>query len=242
MIRRLLEVASWLGLAAALSSALYWGFLSATEASVVTLLWSGTLLVMLIVVVAVAGSATMLLSLGESRRTSLLLGARRAHWLVLAGLGGALLTWAILRGDDWVARHSGEISAWFIATLNWADVTPLFRAEGYLSAWLRWVVIPAGVLTAVASVLRDGGPALVSSRWIRAAWRWQTLAVTTAAFLILIALPWRLAAWQPATPLSTSIEPVLVGLRLSLVAIAMALGAATFVLTTAQAASATGRR
>jgi len=28
-----------------------------------------------------------------------------------------------LRGDAWVTAHSGEVSAWFIARFDWADVS-----------------------------------------------------------------------------------------------------------------------
>jgi hypothetical protein len=187
------------------------------------------------VVTACAGSAIILRALGESRRDSLADGARGAYWFALSALVGAALVGAVIEGDRWVALHSGEISAWFIATFNWSDVTVLFRLESWLSLWLRWVAIPAAMLAAAASLLQNGVKALGCSRWLRAAWRWQTLAVATMAFVALIALPWRFADWQPATARPIWLEPGIAGVRLSLVGLALVLGTAIIVMSAAQA-------
>jgi len=241
MIRRVLDVAAWLGIVAAAAAALYWEFLNTTESQVLTLFLSAVLVTALIVVAAVGGSAAVLLAQGESRKGSLTKAARRPHWFLLATLSGALLVRLILRGDAWIARYSGEISAWFIATFNLADVTSLFVAEAYVSLWLRWVVIPVGALAAVASALQYGAGAVVSSRWIRAACRWQSLAATTGAFVLLIALPWRMTTWQPSRVTPVWMDPALAGLRLLIVGIVMLVGAAIVVLITARAAGAPGR-
>jgi hypothetical protein len=242
VISRVLEVAAWLAAASLATAGLYWGFVNTPESRVLTLVLSGVLVLAMVLVAAIAGNAAVLLALGESRRTSLMTGVRRAHWFIVAALAVVLVVWAIRRGDGWIARYSGEISAWFIATFNWADITPLFRAEMYVSRWLRWVVIPAAALAAVAGVLQNGIRAIASLAWIKAAWRWQTLAAATGAYLLLIELPWRLAFWKPSPLPPTWVEPALAGLRLLVVGIAMMLGAAIIVVTTAQAAAAAYRK
>lgn len=235
VMTRVAEAAVWLAVSATIAAGLYWTFLNTSEARILTLVLSAVLIVGMILVMAIGASATVLFVLGESRRTSLALGARRLHWFVITAMVAAVLTWAVLQADAWVTRHSGEISAWFIATLNWSDVSPLLRAESYLSLWLRWVVIPSGMIAALASVLTSGGHALASASWMRAAWRWQTLALATGAFVVLILLPWNVVAWRPEAAPPVSMDAILAGLRLSVVGAAMAVGAAIMLSTAARA-------
>ncbi|MEQ1758012.1 MAG: hypothetical protein ABL986_06805 [Vicinamibacterales bacterium] len=237
MIGRVLEVTGWLAGAALAGGGLYWGFLNAPESSAPMLALSTLLIVALAGVAAVIGSAAILRVLGQPRRSSLVQGARRAHWFLLAALCGAALGWVVLRADAWVGGHSGEISAWFIATLNWSDVTRLFDIERWLSAWLRWVVIPLAMLSAVAAVLEGGAGHLFSSRWLHRAWGWRSIAAGTLAFLVLIELPWRFAYWRPETGLPVSVEPAVAGARLALIALASILGAAVLLVTAARPAS-----
>jgi hypothetical protein len=242
MIHRVLEIAAWLGVTSLAAAGLYWAFLNTPESRVLTLLASIILAGFLIILTAIVGNAVLLLAVGESRAVSIGRGMRRAHWFVIAAAVLLAAVWAITRGDNWIAQYSGEISAWFIATFNWSNVTPLFRVETYVSRWLRWVVLPAAMLTAVASILLNGARALASTLWIRAAWRWQTLAIATSAFVLLMDLPWRLATWQPVNLPPTWIQPALAGFRLLVVAVAMVLGAAIVVVTTAKATADVSRR
>jgi hypothetical protein len=237
MIRRVLEIAAWLAATSLATFALYWAFLNTPESRALTLVLSGASIALMVIVIAVAGSATLLLALGESRGASVRHGVRGAHWFAIAAALVVIAASAIMRGDNWIARYSGEISAWFIIKFNWANVTPLFRIETYVSRWLRWVLVPAAALTAVASVLLSGTRALASTNWIRAAWRWQTLTVATAAYVFLIDLPWRLATWQPPGLPPTWVQPALAGARLLVVAIAAVLGGAIIVMATAHASA-----
>ncbi len=234
-MRRLAEAAAWLAASGLMAIGLYWAFLNTPESRVTTLALSATLVLAMILVVAIGASATVLFVLGQSRGSSIAAGARRAYWFVTIAVAAAALVWAVFQLDAWVMRHAGEISAWFIATFNLPDVSLLFRAESYLSLWLRWVVIPSGLIAALASALTKGGHALVSTTWMRAAWRWQTLAMATGAFLLLIVLPWYVVAWRPTMGVPVSMQALVAGIRLLATGVAMAVGAAIMLSTAARA-------
>ena len=138
-----------------------------------------------------------------------------------------------MRGDQWIAQKSGEISAWFIAQFGWSDITPLFRAQSYLSIWLRWVLLPITALTALASLLSGGS--LAPRAWLGRAWHWRTLLVATLAFIVLVALPWQAAFWTQEKLPPTWVQPTLAGLRLGAIAISMGLGVAIMVLVATRA-------
>jgi hypothetical protein len=231
VIYRTLLVGLWLGGGAAVLAALYWAFLITPESNVLMLAVSALLAILLVATAAVVVNVAVLLALGGSLNESVRSGARRIGWFLVAAVPVALLVWAIMLGDAWVARRSGEISAWFIAQLGWADITPLFTAQSYVSIWLRWVLLPVAALAALASFLQRD--AAVRRRWLRATWHWRTLLVATLAFVLLVALPWRAAFWQPQGLPPTWIEPTVAGIRLAFVATLTALGFAIIVVTTA---------
>jgi len=222
------------------AGALYWAFLNTPESSASMLAVSGALLLALFLVVAVGGGATVLRLSGVWWRDALVEGATRLHWFALTAAVAAVLVWGVLRVDTWVAAYAGEISAWFIATFNWSEVSPVFTLERYLSVWLRWVVVPSGMVAALAAALKDGGSSLASASWMRAAWRWQSLAVSTAAFALLVALPWSLADRRPAIPVPVSLEAWAAGGRLLVLGAVMAIGVAIMLDTVARRAM--GRR
>jgi hypothetical protein len=230
MILRTLLIALWLAAGAAVLAGLYWLFLNTPESNVLMLTASAVLMVLMVLIAALVANVAVLLALGEALRTSIPSGARRIGWFMVAAVPVALLIWAINMGDAWVARRSGEISAWFIAQFGWADISPLFAFERYVSAWLRWVLLPVAALAALASLLRRGtdGP---RRRWLAATWHWRTLLIATLAFAILVALPWQAASWQPRGLPPTWIEPTVAALRLAMVAVLIAIGYAVIVMT-----------
>ncbi len=181
MMRPVVHVAAWLGGGAAVLAGLYWVFLSTPEDSPAMLAASAALVVVIVVAAGFLINVAVLLSLGEPLRSSLRTGSHRLHWFLLAAVPVVAIGWALGRADDWVARHAGEISAWFIATFDWADITALFTAQRYLSLWLRFVVVPAAAVAALAVLVRGSAvkPAL---RATISAWRWRTLLVLTLAF------------------------------------------------------------
>jgi hypothetical protein len=213
---------------------LYWGFLNTPEANLVMLTLSAVLVLLMIVVGAVVVNVAILLALGSPVRSSVATGARWSVAVVIACLAVLPLVWMINRGDAWVASRSGEISAWFIAKVGWADITPLFQTQMYLSVWLRWVLLPVTVLAALAVWLQHGGRAIGRARWLRAAWHWRTLVIATLTFVVLIAYPWRVATWRPQGLPATWIEPALAAVRLSAIAASMAVGAAVVIMTVAR--------
>jgi hypothetical protein len=231
VIRRTLLVASWLGGGAAVLGAIYWAFLNTSESNVLMLVVSAVLAILMVAVAGVVVNVAVLLALGGALPASVKSGARRIGWFVVAAVPVAMLVWAIMLGDAWVTRRSGEISAWFIARFDWDDITPLFTAQRYFSTWLRWVLLPVAALAALTAILQRD--AAVAGRWLRATWHWRTLLIATLAFVLLVVLPWRAAFWQPQGLPPTWIEPTVAGIRLVFVATLMALGFAIIVVTTA---------
>ncbi len=223
MIRRGALIALWLLLGSAAMVGLFWAFLNTPESNALTLTLSAILVLTMVIVCGVVVNAAVLLANGVSFGASVTTGVRRIVWFLAAALPAAILIWAVLRADDWVARHSGEISAWFIARFGWSDVSALFRTQEYLSIWLRWVLLPVTALAALAAMLKVGSAA--SRHWLRAAWHWRPLLIATIAFVVLIALPWRAASWRPQNLPASWVEPAFAGLRLGLIAIATATGA-----------------
>jgi hypothetical protein len=234
MIRQTVRLAVWLGGGAAVVGGLYWSFLNTPEANLLTLTFSAILVVLMMTVAALVVNVATLLALGSPVRSSVVAGARRSVAVVVVSVPVLALIWLINRGDAWVASRSGEISAWFIAKVGWADISPLFRTQMYLSIWLRWVLLPVTALAALAVWLRHGRHAIVTPRWVRAAWHWRTLLIATLAFVLLIAYPWRAAVWRPQGLPPTWIEPVLAAVRLAVVVVSMAIGAAVVIMTIAR--------
>jgi hypothetical protein len=235
MIRRTAIVAACLLAGGAVIAGLYWAFLNTPESNVLMLVASAILVLLMAAVSAVVINAAVLVSVGGNLISSLRSGARRIGWALLVAIPVALLVWVILRADSWVIAHAGNINAWFIAKFGWADVTPLFRTEDYLSTWLRWVLLPVTAVAALASVLQRGS--LAPRQWLRGAWHWRTLLIATLAYVVLVALPWRAAYWHPQGLPTSWVQPALAGFRLALVAIAMAIGASVMFFAAARRAS-----
>lgn len=146
MIRGILVSVAWVLAGAAIAGGLYWLFLNTPESTVFALVLSAILAVAFyLVTAATLGGATAGWQRGWDRLP--LDGARRG---VLAAAPAVLfvlaLWWVVGNWITWLAAHSGEISAWFIATLNWSDVTGLLRGVTMASEGLRWIVVPFAAL------------------------------------------------------------------------------------------------
>jgi hypothetical protein len=230
VIRQIALVASWITAAAVVLAAMYWTFLYTPESNVATLTVSTLLLAAMLVTAAIAVNGALVLATGVSLQSVLPPAVRTVPAFIATALPVALLTLLMLRADGWIARHAGEISAWFIARFGLADVTVLFRVESWLSAWLRWVVLPVTGLSALAAILQTGIGGIRRSAWLARAWHWRMLLLSTAVFVLLIALPWRAAFWQPHGLPPTWIEPALAGLRLVAIGVSIAVGCALIVI------------
>jgi hypothetical protein len=234
MMRMFLRVALSLATGSIASALLFWAFVNTPESRALMLVLSASLVVAIVVVLALAVNVAVL-AIDVPVRQVIGRALRIVPMSVLAGVLVAIGVLGVRRVDAWLAGHAGEISAWFIATLDWSDVTILFEAERYLSAWLRWVVIPVTALALVGSVLLNGIGAVWTRTWLRAAWYWRTLLLTTVTFVLLVWLPWRGVGWRPEQLPPTWVEPLFAGTRLMLIAAAMLVGATVVVTTVTRA-------
>lgn len=235
MIRDIVRIARWLAFGAALVAVCHWAFLETTEVNVFTLALSGAFLILMILVAAGTINLGILIALGGTVKKGFGTARRHIGWSLLLSLPIVALIVVVLQADAWVARHSGEISAWFIARFGWSDISPLFRAYAYFSAWLRWLLLPLTGMAAMAAVLLRGRHGVASARWLAAAWHWRTLVIATLVSYVCVVLPWRLANWRPERLPPTWVEPAVAGVKLAFVVMVIAVGAAVIVRVTARA-------
>ena len=234
MIRQTLAVGAWFAAGALGLLGLYYALLTTPDSSALMLALSALLALLMLVTAGIVINAGVLLSMRVPLREAIARAMRGMHWFVLAAIPVLAAAVALRRGDEWVALHYGEISAWFIATLDWSDVDPLFDLGRYISVWLRWVVVPVMALAFLARRLRRaGGPANPPAA-SRSAGTIRTLLIATAAFALLIVLPWHATGWRPGGLPATWIEPAVAVMRLSALGIVMAVGTAVMVIAAAR--------
>jgi hypothetical protein len=234
MIGRLVRTALWLLVGSLVVFGLYWLLLNTPESNVLALLASGLLVLSIVVIAALFVNAALGLAGGARFGASLRAAAKGVHWVIAAAIPAVLLWWAILRADRWLFDHSGEINAWFIARFGWADTSSLFRAELWVSRWLRWSLIPL-IALALAGALLDGGTHGLAVRWRRAL-GWRSIAIAVLAFIVLVVLPLPLIAWRPRLP-RTWLEPASAAARLGAVGLLWITGAALLMLLAAPSKS-----
>ena len=233
MIARIVSIAAWLGVGAAVLGGMYWLFLNTPEANVLMLGASVLLIILMVIGVAIIVNSAVLVARGQTWRYALARGVRTVPWFLIAAIPLVLIWWDVLATDAWVGRHAGEISAWFIARLGWADIEWLFTIETWLSRWLRWAFAPVVALCLLSALLSDGAGALRRTQWIRRVLHWRTLVPATLVFILLFALPWQLVDWRPELP-PTSVEVMAAAARLGSAAILIVVGAALLVTTAAR--------
>lgn len=233
MTRRLAVISGCLAIGALVVGGLYWLFLNTPESSALMLAASAGLILVMVLVAGVILNAVIFKALGDGLRISLRRAPRGLLWFVLAAVV-VMIGWMVVwRSDAWIAAHSGEISAWFIARFGWSDISALFRTAEWVSIWIRWMLLPVLAIAALASVLHDGARALRSPRWLRRAFNWRVLPLSTLLFVVLVALPWWATTWRPDLP-PTWIEPTLAAVRLGLIAIVITIGWAMIIDRTAR--------
>jgi hypothetical protein len=235
VILRTAAIAAWLAIGGAVVFGFWWLFLNTSEADLFRLILSGLYLLLSAATAGVVANTAMMLAAGGGLLLSARVAIRRLHWFLIGALLVAVGAAATGAADAFVAQRYGEINAWFISAMGWTETQPLFDLLRYLSIWLRWVIVPVAACAFVSALVRGRG-ARVAARAVRRAWGWKTMLIVTAAFVLLVAWPWRAAFWvsQPIGPPWT--EPVMAGLRLSLIAAAASLGAAIFVTAASRAA------
>lgn len=228
MMARVVGIGLCLGAAAAAAGGLFWVFLNTPESNAWMLAASALLLILVVAVVAAGVNAAVLVAARVSFGEALARSLRGLHWFAIAGLLALAAAWAIGRVSGWFGDTSGEISAWFIATFGWSDVTSLFTAISWAERWLLWVVLPVGVIGVVGGALsrRPGASALEG---LARAWHWRSVAMATIIVATFVWLPWQLTAWRPALP-DTWVQIAVAAARLGAAALLMILGAALLVL------------
>jgi hypothetical protein len=141
-----------------------------------------------------------------------------------------LIWWLVGVATNRVTIYNGPISAWFIASFGWADVSWLFTAIQWLSKWLKWVVAPMLALSLMAGILATGWRALSRVAWITRALAPLPLGIATLLFAALVAAPWLyLTPWRPAGLPATSIELAFIIAKLSVTTLLMAIGVALII-------------
>ncbi len=227
---RLVSVTLWILAGAALTGGAYWSFLITPESTVGALAASSLLFITaaFLAAITLSGAITGWRD-GLSTRH-----LRTAITGVPAAIPAALVVfaiwWLVGSATDRVTIYSGQINAWFIASLGWDDVSWLFTGTTWLAAWLKWVVATMLALSLMASVLVEGWRTLTGMHWVTRALAPLSLGIATIAFGVLIAAPWTyLTPWRPEGLPATSIELAFIIAKLSVMALLMASGLALIV-------------
>jgi len=225
---RLAALTAWLLIGAGAVFGLYWLLLATPESNAPALGASVILILAILFVCAIVVNAAVAIGASVPATRAIALAPRTIHVFLIVAVAAVAMWWLLVAGDRWVATHSGEISAWFIARFGWSRIDRLFAAEMWISRWLRWTVIPLLALSLLARLL-EARVRASSPEWRRPQLRWQTLALTIAVFAVLVAAPLPLAFWRPALP-ATWVEPGVAAIRLGIVAVLWAAAAALLVL------------
>ena len=226
MMGRLTATTAWMLGWAALFGAAFWTFLNTPESTVFTLALSLLLIGVMYVVLALAWSGALLgWSQGLSGGT-----ARRAFGGIAAFLPPALLVvvawWLVGRGLDWLANHSGQISAWFIASFNWSDVRPLLRGVTWFGEWVRQLVVPFAGLVWLDSLLRRGWRPLFDRACLSHALSPLRLLLATLIAGVTIFVPLHYGVyWMPQGLPATWLEPAFAIVKFGVMALVGAVGA-----------------
>ena len=206
------------------TASIYWAFLNTPESRAWMLALSAVLLLAAALVTATTIGTVLLAWYSGGVSRPVVVGAvRRLPAFVLPALLVGAVWWLVLRGDAWLAEHSGEISARFIARFDWSDVRWLFQALSWLSLWLRWVVSPFIALVLWRTILVRGWKPTLTL--VRESLRPSGVLTATAIVGILVWVPWtQLAPWRPRGLAPGTTELLFVGVKLGLVAALSALG------------------
>lgn len=225
MMRAWLLASAWILAGSAVGAALFWLLLNTPESTAFMLAGSLLLAIAIYAVAAVTWSGA-LLGWARGWNTAVL----RRVWL---GIGLALppllaigvVWWIVSAAQRWILLRQGEISAWFIATVDWANVTPLFTLVEYAGDWLKLVAVPFIGLTWLASMLRNGFTPLIDRGSLAHATRPLRLFTATAIVILLVWAPSHYALyWMPAGLPPTWVEPAVAAAKLAAIAILAAGG------------------
>lgn len=227
---KLVIVTAWILFGAAATAGAYWGFLNTPESSALALALSAGLVALTMVLLSITINGAIALWVNGPSSMALRRSLTRVPAVFPALLVFAVFWWLAYRVDTWVALRSGEINAWFIATLGWGDVAWFFTAVRCFTTWLRWVVGGLLAISLMAGVAAAGWRAAARLQWLRRGVRLRSLAAATLWFATLIVLPWiYLVPWRPGWVPPSAAELAFIAAKLSIAAVLMAAGAALMI-------------
>lgn len=216
---------AWILAGLAVTGGLFWTFINTPESTVWTLAASAMLLLAMYCVISLTWSGALL---GWSRGWSgPALG--RATRGIAAFLPPLLLVgaawWLVGIALAWVNAHAGEIGAWFIVNLGWADVRPLLSAVNYAGNWLRMVVVPFAALVWLGVLLDRGWRPLLDRASMRRAFSPRGLFIATVVCLATIILPLSyLTYWMPRGLPVSWVEPAFAAVKFGVMGVVAAVG------------------
>jgi len=222
--RRLAAIAAWLVAGHALWLALFWGLLQVPESSAWMLALSAALSMALVAGAAAVQSGGSAAWLTEKPFvTALMAGVRRPQAALLPAVVFGLLWWATQFLLEWYAGVKGQIDATYIARTGRSQTQWIHTAFFWIVMFLRWPVGLTLAVSMLAGAVAGGLKVRTSGAWIRTAMAPRVWLAVTFWFVLLVAVPWQLVDWRPRG-LSIGMEPWFAGAKLTLVAVAMAVG------------------
>jgi len=227
MIGRLLRATLWLMGGSGATFAAYWAFLNTPESSAPMLALSAALALLAFGLAGITVNGVLLAWATRGSPGSLGRAIRGLSGFAIATSLVVALWWAVSSAVSAVDARHGEISAWFIARMGWADVRWLFAATAWIGIWLRAIVAPLISLSFLSALIGAERQAGDAARAVRRALSPLRLVRATCWGALLVAVPWvYLAPWRPRSLPASSIEPAFVAVKLIVVALVMATGAA----------------
>ena len=240
MTRPLVRSVLWVLAGGSLAAAVYWAFLNTPESTVFMLALSLLLAILLLVIVSTTTCALLLGWAGDWQHAVW----RRALPGVVPFVGLLVFVvavwWTIGRGLETLGARSGEISAWFITTLNWSDVRPLIAGVRTIGDWLRFVAAPFLALVWLGGALGGRWRPNAPYAWLPRAGVPVRLALVTLLAAITLWAPLAYGLyWMPGGLPPTWVEPGVAVLKFTLIAFVAAVGFSLIVRLAARAATAT---
>ncbi|MCC7035444.1 MAG: hypothetical protein IT179_21700 [Acidobacteria bacterium] len=226
MMVRLAGSTAWMLAGGAAFGATFWAFLNTPESTIFTLALSLVLVLAMYAVMAVTWSGAVLGWAhgwsGTTARRALAGLPRVLPPLLLVGLAW----WLVGRGLEWIDAHAGEISAWFIATLDSPDVRWLLNGAGYVGEWVRRLAIPFAGLAWLGHLLLRGWHPLFDRACLAHAFSPVRLLLATLIAGATIHAPVRYGLyWVPPGLPATWVEPAFATLKFGAIAVIGAVGA-----------------
>jgi len=181
---------------------------------------SAVLFLFALAVTGITINGAILMWTSPAWKTQILVAIRHAPSIAPAALAVTAIWWLVAQVETWIALRTGPISAWFIATFGWADMSWLFTTISYGALWIRWVLAAVFATWLMAALLRGRKHTLSLGR----------LGLATVWFALLVALPWAyLVPWRPTRLPSLSLEPAFIAVKLLTAAAMMAVGVALII-------------